>query len=116
MLAKSQDEETRILLENIARAISQRGQTIHGRKKIVELQAKSGVSLHDDASSETYTPNSIDSLNHFLIEYSKLCPASRLTVKILAYQNSVTVPEKLEKKRKSLIDRLREPSSFFDNL
>lgn len=115
-MAENQDEEARILLENVARAISQRGQTIHGRKKIVELQAKSGVSLHDDISSETYTPNTVDSLNHFLIEYSKLCPASRLTVKIIAYQNSIDMPEKMKRKRKSLIERLREPSSFFDNL
>ncbi len=115
-MASKDNEATRLITEDVARMISRRGQTIYGRKVIVDLQIRAGVSLHDDSSFESYSPNSMESLNRFLIEYAKLSPASRLTVMILAYQNGLTLPDEITKRKKSFLEKLREPMSFFDNL
>lgn len=94
----------KLALKEIAKIVSRRGQTIHGRKKIVDLQAKAGVSLLEESEIE----EGRESLEIFLTLYAKLGPASRLTLLIYAKQYGIDLPEKvLGKKKKTLLDHLR---------
>ena len=97
-------------IRKLAETLSRRGQTIYGRKTIVELCSKTGVSLlniHDIGD-----PDSDESLQKFLVQYSKLSPAAKLTILILSKQYGVSPPEELLKKKKGLKDRLESLQDY----
>lgn len=91
-------------IRKLAETLSRRGQTIYGRKVIVDLCAKTGVSLLN--VMDIGDPDSNESLQNFLVQYSKLCPAAKLTILILSKQYGVSLPEDLLGKKKGLKDRL----------
>ena len=88
-----------IELKEIASILVRRGQTIYGRRKIIDICGKSQVSLLDDYSGEFARDDSKESLDKFLILYSKLGPAARLTLLILAKQYNVILPEEVIRKK-----------------
>jgi hypothetical protein len=94
----------------LAETLSRRGQTIYGRKMIVDLCSKTGVSLMD--SLDIGDPDSDQSLQNFLIGYSKLSPAAKLTIMILSKQYEVPLPEDLLGKKKGLMDRLESLQDY----
>jgi hypothetical protein len=81
-------EDERSILEEIARIVSRRGQTIYGRAKVIDVSGKTGVILDDEE-----VQNSKEELLEFLKGYSRLGPASPLTLSILALQNGLVLPE-----------------------
>lgn len=96
--------ETDRPIQRLAETLSRRGQTIYGKKAIVDLCSKTGVSLLD--SFDLGDSDTDESLQKFLIEYSKLSPAAKLTILILSKQYGVTLPEELLGKKKGLKDFL----------
>ncbi len=97
-------------IRQLAEILSRRGQTIYGRQTIVELCARSGVSLlniHDVGDID-----SDESLQNFLVQYSKLSPAAKLTILILSKQHGVILPEELLGKKKGLRDRLESLQEY----
>lgn len=97
-------------IRKLAETLSRRGQTIYGRKAIVELCSKTGVSLlntHDIGDSD-----SDESLQNFLVQYSKITPAAKLTILILSKQYGVLLPEGLLGKKKGLKDRLESLQEY----
>ncbi len=97
----------------IAKAIGRRGQTIHGRETIVDLCSKAGVSLMDRFDDEISDPDSDEDLENFVAAYAKLCPASRLTVMVLAKQYGAKLPEEITKRRRTLRALLEQLSEYF---
>ncbi|MHA1638398.1 MAG: hypothetical protein ACTSUB_10335 [Candidatus Thorarchaeota archaeon] len=79
----------------IARILTSRGQTIYGRQRIVDICSTAGV----DPMEETGGKEDIGRYQTFLIEYSKLGPAARVTLMILGKQYEVEIPEEALKKR-----------------
>jgi hypothetical protein len=94
----------------IAETLSRRGQTIYGRKAIVDLCSKTGVSLLD--SFDMGDRDTDESLQNFLVQYSKLSPAAKLTIMILSKQFEVQLPEELLGKKKGLKDRLESLQDY----
>ena len=101
-------------LQEMVSILGRRGQTIYGRQSIVETCTKAGVILVDDPDDERYDENSQESLKRFLLEYSKLGPAARLTLLILSKQYETTLPEELTNKKKSLVDLVSLLSDFMN--
>ena len=75
----------------IARTLVTRGQTIYGRNKIVDACSAAGIELMEGYDSQV--SDDLDAYKQFLIEYSKLGPAARITLLILAKQNEIELPE-----------------------
>ncbi|MFW9817235.1 MAG: hypothetical protein ACFFEW_15000 [Candidatus Thorarchaeota archaeon] len=94
----------------LAETLSRRGQTIYGRKTIVDLCSRTGVSLMD--SLDISDPDSDVSLRNFVIGYSKLSPAAKLTILILSKQYDVTLPEEILGKKKGVKDFLESLQDF----
>ncbi len=101
-------------LQEMVSILGRRGQTIYGRQSIVEACTKAGVILIDTPDDERYDENSRKSLERFLLEYSKLGPAARLTLLILSKQYEATLPEELARKKKSLVDIVSLLSDFMN--
>lgn len=97
-------------IRKLAETLSRRGQTIYGRKIIVDMCAKTGVSLLNVL--DIGDPDSDESLQDFLVQYSKLSPAARLTILILSKQYGVSLPEDLLGKKKGLKDRLESLQDY----
>jgi hypothetical protein len=91
-----------IELKEVASILVRRAQTIYGRDKIVEICGKSQVSLLDDYSGEFASDDTKESLETFLVLYSKLGPAAKLTLLILAKQYNVILPEEVTPWKKLL--------------
>ena len=53
-----------------------------------------------------------ESLQNFLVGYSKLTPAAKLTILILSKQYGVSLPEDLLAKKKGLKDRLESLQDY----
>ncbi len=101
-------------LQEMVSILGRRGQTIYGRQSIVETCTKAGVILIDDPDDERHDENSQESLERFLLEYSKLGPAARLTLLIVSKQYDATLPEELTRKKKSLVDIMSLLSDFMN--
>ena len=101
-------------LQEMVSILGRRGQTIYGRQSIVETCTKAGVILVDNPDDERYDENSQESLKRFLLEYSKLGPAARLTLMILSKQYEADLPEELTRKKKSLVDIVSLLSDFMN--
>jgi hypothetical protein len=104
-------------LQEMVSILGRRGQTIYGRQSIVETCTKAGVILIDDPDDERHDENSQESLERFLLEYSKLGPGARLTLLtllILSKQYEATLPEELTSKKKSLVDLMSLLSDFMN--
>ena len=99
-------------LQEMVSILGRRGQTIYGTQSIVETCTKAGVILIDDPDDERHDENSQESLERFLLEYSKLGPAARLTLLILSKQYEATLPKELTRKKKSLVDLVGLLSDF----
>ena len=97
-------------IRKLAETLSRRGQTIYGRKVIVDMCSKTGVSLLN--VMDVGDPDSDESLQDFLIQYSKLSPAAKLTILILSKQYDVSLPEDLLGKKKGLKDRLESLQEY----
>ncbi|MBD3408452.1 MAG: hypothetical protein GF411_20180 [Candidatus Lokiarchaeota archaeon] len=89
--------QQKIGYSRIVRTLVTRGHTIYGREKLVDVFAESGLELIDG-----YPPENPDiiALTKFLIEYSKLSPAAKLTLMILAKQYNVELPKAVWKEEK----------------
>lgn len=103
-------EEVERPIRKLAETLSRRGQTIYGRQAIVELCSKTGVSLLN--TIDIGDPDSDESLQKFVVEYSKLTPAAKLTILILSKQFEVSLPEDLLGKKKGLKDRLESLQDY----
>jgi hypothetical protein len=97
-------------IRKLAETLSRRGQTIYGRHVIVELCSKTGVSLMN--TFDIGDTDTDESLQNFLVQYSKLTPASKLTILILSKQYGVSLPEDLLGKKKGLKDRLESLQEY----
>ena len=93
-------------IRRLAETLSRRGQTIYGRKAMV----KTGVSLMN--TLDIGDPDSDESLQKFLLHYSKLSPAAKLTILILSKQYGVSLPEEFFGKKKGLKDRLESLQEY----
>ncbi|MFW9982885.1 MAG: hypothetical protein ACFFE3_13345 [Candidatus Thorarchaeota archaeon] len=102
--------ETDRPIRRLTETLSRRGQTIYGRQTIVDLCAKTGVSLLN--TIDYGDPDSDEALQNFLIQYSKLNPAAKLTILILSKQYGVSLPEDLLGKKKGLKDRLESLQEY----
>lgn len=103
----------------VADILSRRGQTIYGRQVIVDLCARTGVSLTSGYDAELGPTDSEEALMSFIIEYSKLCPAAKLTVLVLSELHELPVPTELLGKKKLLsvvTDVLESLSEFTHGL
>ncbi len=103
-------EENEKPIRRLAETLSRRGQTIYGRQVIVELCSKTGVSLMN--TLDIGDPDSEESLQDFVVQYSKLTPAAKLTILILSKQYGVSLPEDLLGKKKGLKDRLESLQDY----
>ncbi len=99
-------------LQEMVSILGRRGQTIYGRHSIVETCAKAGVTLVEDPDDEQLHENTQESLERFLLEYSKLGPAARLTLLILSKQYEAALPLEIARKKKSLVDLVSLLSDF----
>ena len=99
-------------IHRVADILSRRGQTIYGREKIVDLCARTGVSLMEDFSSELGEEDSDASLLLFVVNYAKLSSAAKLSVLTLARIYDIAIPKELLEKRKILTDILDSLSEF----
>ena len=97
-------------IRRLAETLSRRGQTIYGRKTMVDLCSKTGVSLMN--TLDIGDPDSDESLQKFLVQYSKLSPAAKLTILILSKQYGVSLPEEFFGKKKGLKDRLESLQEY----
>ncbi|MFW9788117.1 MAG: hypothetical protein ACFFE2_16390 [Candidatus Thorarchaeota archaeon] len=97
-------------IRKLAEILSRRGQTIYGRQTIVELCSKAGVSLMN--TFDVGDPDTDESLQNFLVQYSRLNPAAKLTILILSKQYGVSLPENLLGKKKGLKDRLESLQDY----
>ena len=97
-------------IRRLAETLSRRGQTIYGRQAIVDLCAKTGVSLMN--TLDIGDPDTEESLQNFMVQYSKLTPAAKLTILILSKQYGVTLPEGLLGRKKGLKDRLESLQEY----
>ncbi|MHA1964427.1 MAG: hypothetical protein ACXACG_12480 [Candidatus Thorarchaeota archaeon] len=97
-------------IRKLAETLSRRGQTIYGRRAIVELCSKTGVSLMNIL--DIGDSDSDEALQDFLVQYSKLSPAAKLTILILSKQYGVSLPEELFGKKKGLKDRLESLQDY----
>ena len=97
-------------IRKLAETLSRRGQTIYGRKVIVDMCSKTGVSLLN--VMDVGDTDSDESLQKFLVQYSKLSPAAKLTILILSKQYDVSLPEDILGKKKGLKDRLESLQEF----
>ena len=104
-------DETRPIYK-IADILSRRGQTIYGRNAIVDLCAKSGVSLMDSFASDMGEEDSDASLLVFIVNYAKQNPAAKLSVLTLATMYNVTIPKELLEKKHIFSDILDSLSEF----
>ncbi|MGQ4912314.1 MAG: hypothetical protein ACP6KW_09120 [Candidatus Thorarchaeota archaeon] len=86
----------------VADILSRRGQTIYGRRTIVDLCARTGVALTSGYDAELGPVDSEESLMDFIIEYSKLNPAAKMTVLILSEIYGLSIPKELLGKRKRI--------------
>ncbi|MFW9927731.1 MAG: hypothetical protein ACFFDM_13360 [Candidatus Thorarchaeota archaeon] len=102
--------ETDRPIRRLTETLSRRGQTIYGRQTIVDLCAKTGVSLLN--TIDYGDTDSDEALQNFLIQYSKLSPAAKLTILILSKQYGVSLPEDLLGKKKGLKDRLESLQEY----
>ncbi|MEM2143103.1 MAG: hypothetical protein QXS20_02275 [Candidatus Thorarchaeota archaeon] len=100
----------------VAKTLSTRGQTIHGREKIVELCSKSGVLLLDGVDEEMQEQDSEQGLMNFIIGYSQLSPASRLAVMVLARQHGLALPAHLMQRKNALKTLLDNLSQYFPRI
>lgn len=98
-------------IHRVADILSRRGQTIYGRQVIVDLCAKTGVSLMD-SFSDIEEEDSEASLLVFIVNYAKLSPAAKLTVLTLTRMYNVTIPKELLEKRGIFSDILDSLSEF----
>ena len=99
-------------IHKVADILSRRGQTIYGREVIVDLCAKSGVSLMDSFASDMGEEDSEASLLVFVVNYAKQNAAAKLTVMTLARMYNVTIPKELLEKRTIFGDILDSLSEF----
>jgi hypothetical protein len=97
-------------IRRLAETLSRRGQTIYGRNVIVDLCSKTGVSLMN--TLDIGDPDNEESLQNFVVEYSRLTPAAKLTILILSKQYGLSLPEDLLGKKKGLKDRLESLQEY----
>ena len=97
-------------IRRLAETLSRRWQTIYGRHVIVDLCSKTGVSLMN--TLDIGDPDTEESLQKFVMEYSRLTPAAKLTILILSKQYGVSLPEDLLGKKKGLKDRLESLQEY----
>ncbi|MFW9833004.1 MAG: hypothetical protein ACFFEK_03330 [Candidatus Thorarchaeota archaeon] len=103
-------DESERPLRKLAETLSRRGQTIYGRRTIVDLCSKAGVSLLN--TIDIGDPDTDEALQKFIAEYSRLTPAAKLTILILSKQYDVSLPEDLLGKKKGLKDRLESLQDY----
>jgi hypothetical protein len=103
-------------IHKVADILSRRGQTIYGKQTIVELCAKTGVSLMDDFAAELGETDTEASLLNFVTNYAKLNPAAKLTVLTLSRLHDITIPKELLEKRTIFTDILDSLSEFTQDL
>ncbi len=103
-------------IHRIADILSRRGLTIYGREKIVDLCARTGVSLIDDFASELGEEDSDAALLSFVVNYAKLGPAAKLSVLTLARIYDVIIPKELLERRRVFADVLDSLSEFTHEL
>ncbi len=99
-------------LREMAATVCRRGQTIYGRKMMVDLCSKSGVSLLDEASFGDVAADTSEGLEDFLVRYAQLGSAARLTLSVLAKQYGVRLPAEIAKKRMTLKDIIKALPDF----
>ncbi|MBD3408324.1 MAG: hypothetical protein GF411_19530 [Candidatus Lokiarchaeota archaeon] len=76
-----------------------RGKSIYGEERIKDICTASGIAFGNDLSAKWMEQYSEQTLETFIINYSKLGPASRLSILILAKQRGIQVPEVLRSKK-----------------
>jgi hypothetical protein len=105
-------------LLKIADTLSRRGQTIYGKNAIVDLCTETGVSLTGGYDAELAAGDSEESLRDFIIGYSQLSPAAKMTVMILCELNGVVIPEEVlgKKKRAGIAELLESLAEFTHDL
>jgi hypothetical protein len=101
----------------VADILSRRGQTIYGREAIVDLCTTTGVSLMGGRDADMGPADSEESLRSFIVEYSKLSPAAKMTVQILSRSHGIDMPAALlGKKKKGIADLLESLTEFTHDL
>jgi hypothetical protein len=76
---------------DIASILIRRGQAIYGADRVVDLCVASGIDMTDDVGLDWLEGAAQDSMERVLINYSKMGPAARMTLLILAKQFDVTL-------------------------
>ncbi len=100
-------------LLRVADMLSRRGQTIYGRDVIVDLCAETGVSLTGGYDSELAGADPREALQRFIVGYSRLSPAAKMTVMILCELNELDMPKELLGKKKTGIAEILESLAEF---
>ncbi|MCK5238013.1 MAG: hypothetical protein KAR33_00610 [Candidatus Thorarchaeota archaeon] len=78
------------VLEDLVHVLITRGQVIYGSEIIVGLCGISGIPLIEGLPIQHVPRNRTDAFEMFMIEYSRLCPAAKLTVLILSRQRGIS--------------------------
>jgi hypothetical protein len=97
----------------VADILSRRGQTIYGRQAIVDLCTSTGVALMSSRDVDMGPADSEESLRSFIVEYSKLSPAAKLTVQVLSRSYGIDMPAELLGKRKKGVAEILESLAEF---
>ncbi|MDF1539013.1 MAG: hypothetical protein P1Q69_08925 [Candidatus Thorarchaeota archaeon] len=80
-------------LEDLVHVLVQRGQVIYGSEIIVGICGISGIPLMEGMPVQHVKQSRTESFEHFMLEYSRLCPAAKLTLLILARQRGIILPK-----------------------
>ena len=82
-------------LEDLVHVLVQRGQVIYGSEIIVGICGISGIPLMEGMPVQHVQRSRTEAFEHFLIEYSKLCPAAKLTLLILSRQRGLSLSKEI---------------------
>ncbi|MFW9848674.1 MAG: hypothetical protein ACFFF4_06015 [Candidatus Thorarchaeota archaeon] len=80
------------VLEDLVHVLVTRGQVIYGSEIIVGICGISGIPLVEGLPVQHIRRNRTEAFQMFLIEYSRLCPAAKLTLLILSRQRGISLP------------------------
>lgn len=83
------------VLEDLVHALVARGQSIYGSEIIVGISGLSGIPLVDGLPIEHVNRTRTEAFKTFLVEYSRLGPAAKLTLLILSRQRDLALPNEI---------------------
>ena len=84
----------------LTKILVSRGLGIYGHETMQKICYDSGVALLDDDSIDWLQDDKEKAMNDFLINYSAMNLAAKMTAMVLAKRYGIPIPEQIKKKKK----------------